>query len=474
MYTSHSKTRQQRIIVIIIAVAIIAGLGGFAGGRWWMMNRYPMLQEPAFDNLDRSYKEVLSDYLSGADPDELIHGAAQGLVSSLKDPYSVYYTKEQGADYLQRYEDHFVGIGVELRVENGEFVISSAIKGAPAEQAGFQPDDVIAAVDGKSLKGKTLPDLIKLTRGKEGTEVTLTIVRAGLPEPFDITLKRASVPVTTVSSELLEGGIGTIQISRFAESTAEEFNRAADALLKQGMKGLVLDLRMNPGGLLSPAIDIASRLVPNNKVIVQVVYKDDKREITHRSKQKEPWEIPVVVLINESSASSAEVLASALKYSAGAEVVGVKSFGKGIVQTFQQFRDQSVLKLTEAQWRTPDGGWIQNEGIEPTIEVEMPEYAFLPALPLETELAIGEFGQEVKTAQQMLAALGFYAGEAKGIYDEATAAAVERFQREEKLQINGMLSGRTSYRLTQRLREKIVQEDPQKWRAITLLKDDME
>ncbi|HUC91608.1 MAG TPA: S41 family peptidase [Paenibacillus sp.] len=461
MYPFTSKAGRRRWAALAIAGAVAAGAIGFAGGRWWTENRYPMLKDPAFANLDYTYKEIMNDYLNGAKSSELIHGAAEGMTASLDDPYSEYFTGEQGEDYVQHFDDQIVGIGVEIRQEDGEFVINTAFKGAPAELAGLLKDDVITAVDGVSMRGKTLNELVKLTRGKEGTKVKITVARAGLAEPFDVTLIRKPVPIRTVTSKLLPGGLGMVQISRFAEKTDMEFNAAVDGLLDKGMKGLLLDLRMNPGGLVNSTIGIANRLVPKDKVLLQVVYKNGSRKTTYRSEQKEPWTIPIVVLIDESSASSAEVLAAALRESAGARLVGVKSFGKGIVQTFRQFGDGSVLKLTESQWTTPSGRWIHEQGIDPDVKVELPPYARLPMLPTDEVLKEGAFGQGVKTLEDMLTAVGYDPGNPEGIFDADTAAAVEQFQRDEKLTPTGTMSGRTAFKLMDRLRAKIAEEDPQ-------------
>ncbi|WP_036709158.1 S41 family peptidase [Paenibacillus pinihumi] len=464
-----SAARRQRIIVYMLIIAVLAGTAGFGAGQLWMKKRYPVLGEAAFDNLDRSYKEIVNNYMGDVDPESLIHGAVAGMVSSLNDPYSVYYTKEQGKSFLERYEDHFVGVGVVLRVDNGQFFIASTIEGAPAAGAGVLAEDRIVAIDGKSVAGKTLSDIITLTRGEEGTKVVLSLARASSPEPVDITVTRGEVPVTTVSSKMLGNGVGKIAISRFAESTAKEFEQAADSLQKQGMKGLLVDLRSNPGGLLQPAIEIASLLIPKDKVIVQVVYKNEQREFTHRSKQKKEWKLPVVVLIDENSASSSEVLSAALRAN-GAVLVGNKSFGKGIVQTFQQFADDSVLKLTEAQWRTPDGSWIHKEGVKPDIAVDMPEYANLPLLPAETTFKEGDYGKDVKTIQHMLNALGFGAITQEGVYNADTKEAVKRFQSEEQLEADGTVTEGTAYRLQQRLAAKIEQEDPQNKKAVEELR----
>ena len=318
-----------------------------------------------------------------------------------------------------------------------------------------------------------MQDLVNKTRGEKGTKVKVTIRRAGVAEPFDVTLVREEIPVTTVTSELLEGGIGKVQISRFAEGTGAEFDKAVDGLLAKGMKGLLLDLRANPGGLVTPTLAIADRLIPKDKVILEVVYKDESRKVTYRSKQEKPWNLPIVALIDESSASSAEVLAAALRDSAGAKLVGTKTFGKGVVQTFRQFKDGSVLKLTESQWRTPSGKWIHGQGIEPDVKAELPDYARLPVLPTDETLKEGSFGQDVKTAELMLEAVGYDAGEPEGVFDGRTAAAVERFQRDERLTPTGEISGRTAFKLMDRLRAKLQAEDPQTQAALKTLRAEM-
>jgi len=471
---TDSGLKRGAALLAAFAVLLAVGGTGFLLGKWWMAERYPMLKDPAFANLDYAYREIMSDYLYGADSTALIHGAAKGMTASLGDPYSAYYAENEGREYVQRYDDHIVGIGVEIREEDGEFVVTSAYKGAPAERAGIRKGDAIIAVDGVSVKGKSMQELVSRTRGEEGTKVTITIRREGLTEPFDVTLVREEIPVTTVYAEMLEGGIGKVQITRFAEGTGKEFGKAVDELLGQGMKGLLLDLRANPGGLLSSTLEVASRLIPKDKVILEVVYKDETRRITYRSNQSKEWTKPITVLIDESSASSAEVLAAALRDSAGAKLVGRKTYGKGVVQTFRTLRDGSVLKLTESEWLTPSGGRINNVGIEPDVEAALPDYALLPALPTDEVLKEGSLGQDVKTAELILQAIGYDPGEPEGIYDERTAAAVERFQRDERLTPTGTISGRTAFKLMDRLRTKLEEEDPQLKEAVRTLRGMME
>lgn len=459
-----------RYRVFGILAAFVFILFGFALGRWSMTLQYPILKEKAFGNLSESYREIKNDYLFGVKPGQLINGAAKGMVASLEDPYSVYLPGEQGEDYMKSYQPEFVGIGIEVRTEDGKYVIESVIKDTPAEKNGLASGDVISKVDGTPVSGKSMAELVGLLRGKEGTKVRVTLLRPGASEPIEAEMTRAQIPVKTVSFEMEEGGIGKITISRFAQSTADEFKKAFEALRKKGMKSLLLDMRSNPGGLLVPTIEIANQLVPGGKLILEVDHKDKMNVETYRSKQKKPLELPIVVLVNGETASAAEVLTAALKESAGATVVGTKTFGKGIVQSFGQFRDRSVLKLTEAQWKTPNGEWIHKRGVKPDKVVGLPSYASLPALPAGVHLEKNDYGDNVKTLQSMLEALGYPSGKSTGVFDDSTEAALKTFQQAEGLDANGELSDKTAYRLMERLRDKLEREDPQMTAALELLR----
>ncbi|MBW7476573.1 peptidoglycan-binding protein [Paenibacillus oenotherae] len=463
------KAVKQRKGVKIGLIIVAACVLGFIGGRVSVLIQYPIMQESTFRNLAYTYDEIMSNYLEGADAKELVDGAAEGMVASLEDPYSVYLIGDRGEKYVQSYSDHIVGIGVEIREQDGEFIIEEIIKGAPSEKAGLRAGDAIIEVDGKATKGIELADLKKLVQGEEGTTVKMTVRRERLTEPLDIMVKRGAVPVHTVTYEMMDNGVGQIVITRFAEKTGDEFNQALQSLTGKGMKALLIDLRGNPGGLLDPTIEIASHFVPKDEVIVQVVYKGEKRVITHKSEQKTPWTLPLAVLVDGHSASSSEVLTAALKATAHAEVIGEKTFGKGIVQNFRQLGDGSVLKLTEAQWRSADGQWIHKKGIEPTVPVAAPAYSMLPMLPSGLQLQQGNYGEQVETVQQMLQTLGYLANAEMGIYDAVTAEAVKQYQRDHSLPVTGMMNDKTAYKLTEQLAEKFKAADPQRIKALELL-----
>ncbi|MEK3881945.1 S41 family peptidase [Paenibacillus sp. PL2-23] len=461
--------KQKSGFVYVIAVFLLLGVGYVLG----MMSsgmRYPILKEPEFKQLNTTYAKILSDYLEGAEPADLINGAAQGMVASLKDPYSHYLVGEEGKAYTQSYEAEFFGIGANMRQEDGAFLITSVIKDTPAERAGLLEGDKLLAVDGVEVTGKPFNELLGLVRGEEGSSVTLRIQRASEDEPLEMTMQRAAIPVYTVTSERLEGGIGHVTISRFAHNTDEEFKAELEKLQKEGpLQGLLLDMRSNPGGLLNSTLEIANILVPKGRKVLDVVYKNERQTVSFVSKQKEEWSIPIVVLVNGQSASASEVMAAALKESAGAEVVGETTYGKGVVQAFRAFPDGSVLSITEAQWKTPGGTWINEVGVAPDYEVALPEYASIRPLATGSELKRGSYGDNVVTLQIMLRELGYGELSSEGIFDEETEAALKAFQTAEKLEATGELDDKTGYRLLQLLKEKLDREDTQLQKGMELL-----
>ncbi|WP_138752703.1 S41 family peptidase [Paenibacillus sinopodophylli] len=467
-----SAAAKQRFLSFCVLGAVLFTAIGFSLGLFWMGHRYPMIKEPAFKPFTVTYNKILNDYLNGAEPKALINGAAVGMVSSLEDPYSRYLVEEKGDAYTQSYQGEIFGIGVELREEEGEFVISVLTKGAPAERGGLLPGDIIVSVDNQKLSGKTFDELLGLVRGDEGTEVSLQIQRANQTELIALTLKREAIPVHTVTSELLEGGIGHVTISRFAEKTADEFEAAIKELQEKApLKGLLLDMRSNPGGLLQPTIKIASMLIPKDKIILNVVYKDERKTIAYKSKQEKEWTVPIAVLVNGQSASASEVLTAALKESAGVAVIGQKTYGKGVVQAFNQFKDGSVLSLTEAQWKTPGGTWINKTGVSPDYAVELPAYTQLRPLAIGTEMKLGSYGEDVKTLQQMLKELGYSPIGQEGLFDQDTAEALRKFQIAEKLEATSSFNDKTGYKLLERLREKLAKEDSQLLKGLEVLKN---
>ena len=230
----------------------------------------------------------------------------------------------------------FNGIGAEIQEQDGYIMVVSPIKDSPAEKAGLKPNDKIMSVDGKSIQGMSANKAVLLIRGEKGTTVKLSIQRPGIEEIMDVSIVRDTIPIETVYGEMLEDGIAKIQITSFSSNTTKELIAKLDELKNQGMKGLVLDLRQNPGGLLEEAINISSLFLPDNEVILQIEDRNGKRKAITSTNTKDNPNVPLVVVIDKGSASASEILAAAVQESADVTLVGEKSFGKGTVQQAQE------------------------------------------------------------------------------------------------------------------------------------------
>ncbi|MCR8657879.1 S41 family peptidase [Paenibacillus endoradicis] len=458
-------SNSNKYLIIFVVIALI---GGFWGGHAWTKRQYPVINAEGFDLLQASYNKIQDNYLYGADSGELIDGAIAGMVSSLGDQYSQYLADEAGENYADSYNKNFYGIGAEVQQKDGKFFISTLVKDMPAEKVGLKPADQIVTVDQQSVEGYTLNELLSKVRGKKGTSVVVGIKRGESITDFNI--ERAEIPVHTVTLNKLDNNIGMIAISRFTEATDVEFKEALASLMKDGnMKGLIIDLRSNPGGLLNQTVEIANVLVPNGKKILDVVYKNEEKTISFNSKQDEPFNTPIVVLVNQYSASASEVLAAALKESANARIVGVKTYGKGVVQTYEQFYSGSVLVLTEAEWKTPSGSGIHKIGVEPTDTVELPDYANLKPVSNGVELKLNSFGDDVIALQKILLVLG-YSPSNNGLYDEETVQAVKQYESAKGISVDGIYTDEVGNLLVQDVRSLLQANDYQLQKAVQLLK----
>jgi carboxyl-terminal processing protease len=425
-----------------------------------------------FAKLYDAYDTLKNDYYQDVDQEKLINGAINGMLESLDDPYSDYMSQEDAKNFHQSLSSSFEGIGAEIQERDGHIVIVTPLKGSPAEKAGLQPEDKIMSVDGKSLQGMSTTEAVALIRGEKGTDVKLSILRQGAEQPVDVTITRDTIPIETVYGEMLEGGVAKVQITNFSQNTAKELVNVLNDLQKQGMKGLVLDLRQNPGGLLDQAIKISSLFVPEGKVLFKVEDREGNVE-EYASENSNNNNLPLVVVIDKGSASASEILAGAVSESAGVPLVGEKSFGKGTVQRAEDFSDGSNMKFTTEKWLTPEGNWIHKKGINPDHEVPMPEYASLPFIDPETELKESTASEQVKAAQKMLKALGFDPGREDGYFDGKTKEAVSAFQKSKELEETGVLKGSSTIELMNTLREQIKNDDPQIKKAIEVLKQEM-
>ncbi|MFT8320811.1 MAG: S41 family peptidase [Bacillus sp. (in: firmicutes)] len=411
--------------------------------------------------VETAYDLIFNNYVEKVDKKKLEEGAIKGMLSTLDDPYSVYMDKDTAKQFDQALDPSFEGIGAEVSTEDGKIVIVAPIKGSPAEKAGVKPNDEIVKVDGQNVKGEDLYEVIKKIRGKKGSKVELEIVRSGLDNPLTMSVVRDEVPQITVYSSIKrEGGenIGYLQITSFSEETASEFDNAMKALEKKGISGLVLDVRGNPGGLLSSVNSILEEFVTEQKPYVQIEHRDGQKE-TYYSHLKTKKDYPVVVLVDKGSASASEILAGALKEAANYTLIGEKTFGKGTVQQAVPMDDGSKIKLTLFKWLTPDGNWIHKKGIEPNLEVEQTELYQTHPLQIKETLKVENNDEQVKYAQEILTSLGYRTDREDGYYSTQTETAVRAFQHQNGLQATGMIDTQTAAKMQEEVRSEMKKEE---------------
>jgi carboxyl-terminal processing protease len=458
---------KKRTVVLLALLAMIGGSvltmaltgSGFitqaASGQAALLEVKGGLNKEEAKKIGAALDLIQSNYYQDVDRSKLLDGAINGMMESLDDPYSSYMGKQTAEDFEETISGSFSGIGAEVSSEDGNVVVVSPIKGSPAEKAGIRAKDIIMAVNGVSLHGLKLNDAVAKIRGPKGSEAKLTIKRSGSASPIEYTILRADVDLETVKAHMEPGKIGVIEITQFSLNTAERFKQELSKLESEGMEGLVIDVRNNPGGVLSVVIDIAEQFVPKGKMIVQVEDKNKKRDGTLSKGSGKSY--PVTLLMNKGSASASEILAGALQQSAGAKLMGDNSFGKGTVQTSftKQFDDGSLLKITIAKWLTPNGSWIHKKGLQPDIAVAQPDYFSVAPINKETTQKYNMNNADVKSAQIMLDALGYKPGRKDGFFDEKTVSGVKSFQKEQKLSENGNIDTKTAEALETALIKQI-------------------
>ncbi len=318
-----------------------------------------------------AWKMIEDDYtIEQLDYQKMVHGAISGMVDSLGDPYTVFLTPEENKMFNQDMSGKFGGIGAEIGFRDGFLTVIAPLKNSPAEKAGLLTGDIILKVNDEEIIGVNIDKAVYLIRGEEGTKVVLTISREGVDELEEVEITRDIIVVETVEWEMMENNIAYIDISQFNEDTAIELDNYINDILIENPKGIILDLRNNSGGYLTVANKITSRFIDSGDVIVIESYKD--REEIHKSRGGQRFSgIPIVVLINEGSASASEILAGALKDNGKAKLVGEKTFGKGLVQIMEDLKDGSAIKISVSRWLTPNRIDINENGIEPDFEVEL-------------------------------------------------------------------------------------------------------
>jgi carboxyl-terminal processing protease len=356
------------LLTLVFVVGFISGGQGnriVASAEGQDRYEYSKTYSDVIDIVKKNYVDTVKDR-------DLVYNAIKGMVESL-DPHSSFLTPEMFKDMQTETKGQFGGIGIEITVKDGFPSVITAIEDTPAYKAGLKTGDFIVKIDSKPTKNMSLVDVVKLIRGQKGKPVTLTIMREGFDLPKDFQVMRDVILVKSVKYRMLDDKYGYIRITQFQERTGKDLNTAIDDLRKSakgGLKGLLVDLRNNPGGLLDQAVEVSDKFMSDG-LITYIEGRKSEQRINYSAKKKgDDFTGPLVVLVNEGSASASEIVAGALQDSKKAIIVGTKSFGKGSVQTIIPLGDGSAVRLTTARYFTPSGRSIQAEGINPDIVVD--------------------------------------------------------------------------------------------------------
>lgn len=372
---NYSK-RIYKSIMLVIVVAIVT----FILTSVFMYNKlggnvYSSGQIINADLVKKIYaiKEIInSKYISNVEEQNLIDGAIKGYVTGLGDEYTEYFTKDEMDEFKVETEGNYVGIGIYMikNTQDNTIVVLSPIENSPAEEAGILPGDIIRKIDDVEYTGEDFEKVSEYIKGKEKTNVKIEIERDG--EKFTFNVERKSIDLYPTKSEILDSKIGYINISSFDDNVAEEFKNEYNKINKNDIKGLIIDLRNNGGGIVDEALEIADDVLEKNDVMLITKDKDGKEEI-EVSKKKPIVTQPVVILVNENTASASEILTAALKEHGKATVIGEKTYGKGVIQELLTLSDGSGIKITTAEYYTPNRNQINKIGIEPDKVVSLPE-----------------------------------------------------------------------------------------------------
>ncbi|OGI29501.1 MAG: hypothetical protein A2288_01285 [Candidatus Moranbacteria bacterium RIFOXYA12_FULL_44_15] len=302
---------------------------------------------------------------------ELVYGAIKGMLKATGDPYTSFFDPKESKSFSEDLEGSFEGIGAELGIKDNILTVIAPLEDSPAQRAGLRAGDKILKVGDQIVADMTIDEAVDIIRGKSGTEVKLTILQTGAEETKEVTIVRGKIEIKSVKLEFKENDIAYVKLTKFGETTSEEFDQTVNQIVSKNAKGIILDLRNNPGGLLDQSVEIASRMIPRGKVVVTEEDSAGKKESLRTIGGDRLSALPMAVLINEGSASASEILAGALRDNQGIALIGKKSFGKGSVQELKTLPGGSSVKITVAKWLTPNGDYIMDKGINPDVEVDL-------------------------------------------------------------------------------------------------------
>lgn len=369
------------LVILALGVGLVVGIrlerSGGVGRVTGLNTTAPsyLSHDVDFSLFWKVWKHLRSTYIDSSVPDsKLFYGAIQGMVASLGDPYSVFMDPKTAIDFEQELEGSFEGIGAEIGIRKDNLVVIAPLPGTPAEKAGLRAGDRILAIDDADTSGMAVDYAVGLIRGVKGTTVRLQIMSSSTSEPREIKIVRDRITVQVVRGEIKplpgSGSVAYIHIAHFSSNTDEKFREVWSNLAGKGPRAIIVDLRNNPGGFLDESIDVSSHWLESDKVVVKEQFTPPNMREYKSTGRGELKSFPTVILVNEGSASAAEIMAGALQDSGTATIIGQQTFGKGTVQDLEQFDDGSAVKLTVAKWFTPKGRSIDKNGITPDIKVE--------------------------------------------------------------------------------------------------------
>lgn len=356
--------------VILLGILVFTGqvqLEGVLGGG----NQSAKMDERIRSKSNRIKQFIDEYFLDDIDEQKMEDSIYKGIINGLGDEYAAYYTKEEYETITEKTSGTYCGIGayVSADADTGAITILKPMKGSPAEEAGLKEGDIIYTVEGTEVTGKDLSQVLALIKGEEGTKVKMQIARSGEKDYLDVTLTRKMIEEDTVSGRMLTDHIGYLQVTGFEEVTPKQFDQELEKLEKKKMKGLIIDLRDNGGGLLASCVEMLDRMLPKG----MVVYTEDNRGVAQEyyAKDDDQLEVPAAILVNGNSASASEVFSGAMQDEGKAKLIGTTTYGKGIVQTIFDLKDGSALKMTTAKYFTPKGRNIHGTGLKPDIQVKL-------------------------------------------------------------------------------------------------------
>ncbi|MEW6584022.1 MAG: S41 family peptidase [Nitrospirota bacterium] len=366
----EKRTVLRRVIWSAVLIFAVAS-AGIVVGRWTIGS--VCAEVDGYEEL-RTFTEALSivrkNYVEETKPKELIYGAIKGMLNSL-DPHSAFMTPEQYKEMQVDTKGEFGGLGIQIGVKDGMLTVIAPIEDTPAYKAGIKSGDKIIRINNEFTKDMSLHDAVSKMRGAPSTSVKITILREGWEKTKDFTIVREIIKIKSVKFRMLEENIGYVKINQFQEQTAHDLTKALEELTDKNITSLVLDLRNNPGGLLNSAVDVSSKFLPPGKLVVFIKDKKGEKSEYRSGRNSTNFSLPMVVLVNQGSASASEIVAGALKDWNRAVLIGSQTFGKGSVQSVVPLGDGSALRLTTARYYTPKGTSIQTTGISPDIAVQM-------------------------------------------------------------------------------------------------------